>query len=201
MWFVRARQMRATLRIRAARGNATFSVSVLRDAGSFRRDGSSFKQRKERSPLQARLFSSNAIPYASVTHPRCRRRLSLRCLSLSLFVHPRTLHLSRVPSPSSATLPAILRLFLATHPSCRYFPIDWSARRHPSRRSVRASPLSLFSFYSILSLYDGPTRLPLSPATSLLLFLHFPSEASSSSCSFLIRRGSPKHSIPFLGLN
>lgn len=175
-------------RIRAAEVTRQFSFPSLKTRGASvpRR----FKQRKERSPLQARLFSSNAIPYASITLPRCRRCLSLRCLSFS-FCAPSYFSsfsgaFSLVCRPPSH--PACL--FLVTHPSCRYFPIDWSARRHPSRRSVWASPLSLFSFYSILSLYDEPTRLPLSPATPLLLFLHFPCEASNSSCLFLsIRRG------------
>lgn len=70
------------IRIRAAKGNATFFVSILGDARNFRRRR--FKQRKGRSSLQARLFSSNAIPYASVTLPR--RPLSpMSFFTLSLF--------------------------------------------------------------------------------------------------------------------
>lgn len=52
--------------------SATFFIFILKDVRSFwwRR----FKQRKrkgeERTPFPIRLFSSNAIPYASVTLPR-----------------------------------------------------------------------------------------------------------------------------------
>lgn len=100
-----------------------------------------FKQRKGRPPFLARLFSGNAIPYASVTLPadapsaRCRRRLTL---SLSFSHSPsHSLFLSlplRVPSYfSSSSQPSPFSiLFLSPlgapllhdSPLCRYFPID-----------------------------------------------------------------------------
>lgn len=92
-----------------------------------------FKQRKGRPPLLARLFSSNAIPYASVTLPADAPFVVVVGISLSLYL---SIYLSIFPFPSnvpsyfssSSELPSFAipptAPLLDDSPLCRYFPID-----------------------------------------------------------------------------
>lgn len=122
-------------------------------------------QTKEGAVTPPSLFPSNAIPYASVTlpHARCRRCLSLCCVSLSFFVLPRILHLSQVPSPLPPIPPACL--FFATHP---YVDISLSIDPQGGIPPVALYRLLLYlSFLSIRSfLYT--TRQPAFPSPPLL---------------------------------
>lgn len=131
-----------------------------------------FKQRKGLPSLLARLFSSNAIPYASVTLPanapstRCRRRLTLsfslaRARFLYLFPSSRFLVFLIFLAAFSFFYPPFPRcpLSFTFHP---YVDISLSidpqgGTPSPSRRSVRFSFISLFLPFD--PLYDERARL------------------------------------------
>lgn len=131
-------------------GSATFFVFILKDVRSFR--WRRFKQRKregERDEHPTRFVFSQVMP--SLMHPLTLPRYPLSprdvSLSLSFFIFLRMLHLSQLSSSFSTSLslpPFPHSSLLRASPLCRYFPIDWSARRHPFRRSVRFSFISLF---------------------------------------------------------
>lgn len=156
-----------------------------------------FKQRKRergregRTSFPVRLLSSNAIPYAFVTLPR--RPLSPISRSLFFFKFLRMLHLSQLSSSFFVLLlsPLSRSFLLRASPLCRYFPIDWSARRHPSRRSVRFSFISLFFPFEPFFIRRINPSFPLSPPTStslVLVFLYFSLTSSVLSLFDILKR-------------
>lgn len=188
-------------RIRAAKVTRHFSFPSLKTRGASvpRR----FKQRKERSPLQARLFSSNAIPYASITLPRCRRCLSF---TLSLFFFLCTLVFFIFLGCLLPCLPPSL-------PSCVSFPRDSPLMPIFPYRLIRkkASLPSLcmgFSFISLFLLFDPffiRRANPPSPLTRYSALAVSPLSMWSLQLLLLISLHSTwvilKHSIPFLDLD
>jgi len=139
-----------------------------------------FKQRNGRSPpallhRSVCLFSSNAIPYASIRNPPPFSRSTISpspspslctlSLSLSLSLEPRSPELSSSCPPPASSLRSPSRLTPMS-----IFPYRLIRKeRQPSRRPARFSFISLFpSIRFFLYTTSQPGRLPLlSPATTL----------------------------------
>lgn len=126
-----------------------FSFSILKDARSFR--WRRFKQRKREGerdahPSPVRLFSSNAIPYASVTLPRRPLSPMSRFLFPSLCFFVCFILLSYLLLfPLFSPLPFPIRLSFAPHPY-----VDISLSIDPQEGTLPVALRTVLLYLSLL---------------------------------------------------